>query len=441
MSKVVLKNKNSLPVNWVDVKLGDICELIGGGTPSRKNSEYFEGNILWLTPTEIPKNKIIKIKTSKEKITELGLKKSSAKIIPKDSVLLTSRASIGFVAIAGTDVTTNQGFSSFVCTKIINNYFLAYWLFGHVGLLKSKATGTTFKEISKSTLRELKLSLPSLNEQKRIVKKIEIYFSLINDLINAFLKINEKKNQLKSSILHYEFKNKDHKFETKTIDDVFKIIDYRGRTPSYSESGIPHLRSNNVKNGEINQNKIKFVTEETYKKFMTRGIPESDDLLFTTEAPLGEISPIPNYKFSLAQRLMVLRPKDHNSKFLMYQIMSPDFHLSLTGKKTGTTVSGVSSKNFKPMKIKTTDIKNEQKIAISIEKKINNLDHMFLQIQHNLDFLFSLKNSILKQAFEGKLISQDPNDDSKEVLLDKITKEKEQLIQKQKVSRRRKNVK
>jgi len=121
--------------------------------------------------------------------------------------------------------------------------------------------------------------------------------------------------------------------------------------------------------------------------------------------------------------------------------MSPDFHLSLTGKKTGTTVSGVSSKNFKPMKIKTTDIKNEQKIAISIEKKINNLDHMFLQIQHNLDFLFSLKNSILKQAFEGKLISQDPNDDSKEVLLDKITKEKEQLIQKQKVSRRRKNVK
>ena len=117
MSELVLEKHDELPKNWIKAKLNDLCELIGGGTPSRNNSEYFGGNIIWLTPTEIPKNTITRINDSREKITDLGLKKSSARIIPKESVLLTSRASIGYVAIAGDNVTTNQGFASFICYK------------------------------------------------------------------------------------------------------------------------------------------------------------------------------------------------------------------------------------------------------------------------------------------------------------------------------------
>ena len=179
--------KDNVTKIWVKVKLNDVCELIGGGTPSRQNLEYFNGNILWLTPTEIPKNKITKIYESRERITKVGLKKSSAKIIPVNSVLLTSRASIGYVAIAGIDVTTNQGFASFVCSEVIHNYFLAYWLFANKDLLKSKATGTTFKEISKSKLRELELKLPTLKEQKRIVSKIESIFGRIDAIENSVI--------------------------------------------------------------------------------------------------------------------------------------------------------------------------------------------------------------------------------------------------------------
>ncbi len=102
--------KENLPKGWVKTKIELICDLIGGGTPSRKNLEYFkDGQIIWLTPTEINKEKILKINSSKENITELGLTKSSAKLIPRNAVLLTSRASIGYVAIAETTVTTNQG--------------------------------------------------------------------------------------------------------------------------------------------------------------------------------------------------------------------------------------------------------------------------------------------------------------------------------------------
>ena len=186
-SKQELVFEKDVPKRWIKTKLDNLCELIGGGTPSRQNFEYFGEDILWLTPTEIPKNKIVKIYDSREKITTLGLEKSSAKIIPKNSVLLTSRASIGYVAIAGTEVTTNQGFASFVCNTILHSYFLAYWLFGNKNLLESKATGTTFKEISKSKLRELEFKLPPLNEQKRIVSKIESIFGRIDAIENSII--------------------------------------------------------------------------------------------------------------------------------------------------------------------------------------------------------------------------------------------------------------
>ena len=106
---------------------------------------------------------------------------------------MTSRACIGYIAIADTDVTTNQGFASFVCSNAVYNFFLAYWLFGKKDLLESKATGTTFKEISKSKLRELEFKLSPINEQNRIVEKIEELFSRI-DYPEQSLKFSQRKN-------------------------------------------------------------------------------------------------------------------------------------------------------------------------------------------------------------------------------------------------------
>ena len=204
---IVFKNEN-FPKGWLNCKIDNICELIGGGTPSRKNLEYFSGNIVWLTPTQISKNKIKIINNSKEKITELGLKKSSAKLISKYSVLLTSRATIGYVAIAGTEVATNQGFASFVCSDAIFNYYLAYWLSSKKNLLESQATGTTFKEISKSKLRELQISLPPLLEQKRIVSKIESIFDRIDATDKIVKDSLTRLDLLKKSVLKKAFEGK-----------------------------------------------------------------------------------------------------------------------------------------------------------------------------------------------------------------------------------------
>lgn len=149
-----------LPEGWEWKRLGEVSSIMGGGTPSRQIAEYFGGNIVWLTPTEIDKKNIKTVTTSREYITTEGFKNSSARIIPTGSVLLTSRASIGYVAISGCDLTTNQGFAAFTPVAELCNLYLAHWLKSQKKNLEDKATGTTFKEIAKAVLKTLEIPLP-----------------------------------------------------------------------------------------------------------------------------------------------------------------------------------------------------------------------------------------------------------------------------------------
>ena len=203
--KLVLRRPG---MSWECFKISEVSELIGGGTPSRKQSKYFGGDIVWLTPTEISKTKIVVMTNSREKITKKGLERSSAKIIPKDAVLLTSRASIGYVAIAGANLTTNQGFMSFVCNNNIYNYFLAYWFVSNKRLLEQSASGTTFKEISKSKMRKLSISMPSIPEQKQIVSKIESIFTLVDMTDEHITRLQATLATLRRSVLKCAFEGK-----------------------------------------------------------------------------------------------------------------------------------------------------------------------------------------------------------------------------------------
>ncbi len=199
---------NKLPSEWKICKINDICTLVGGGTPTRNKPQYFTGNTVWLTPTEISSDKIATVSKSRESITEEGLKTSSAKIVPKDSVLLTSRATIGRVAIAGKELTTNQGFASFICKPDLLNYYLAYWLWTHKELIIKNAKGTTFKEISKTTLKELEIPLPSLDEQKEIVSIILNGISLIEKNESIIEQLLEQIRVLDTSIFKQAFEGK-----------------------------------------------------------------------------------------------------------------------------------------------------------------------------------------------------------------------------------------
>ena len=153
-------------------KLGDICEIVSGSTPKTGVDEYWDGDIKWITPAELNDDTYI-ITDSVRKITELAVKKTGLSSFPEGTVILSSRAPIGKVAIAGCEMYCNQGFKNLICSDKINNRYLYWFLKGNAEYLNSLGRGATFKEISKSIVSEIEINVPSLNEQAVVVANLE----------------------------------------------------------------------------------------------------------------------------------------------------------------------------------------------------------------------------------------------------------------------------
>ena len=170
-----------IPKGWEVKTIADIGNVISGGTPSTKNEEYYGGNISWITPKDLSGYDRKFISKGERSITELGLQKSSAKLLPKGTVLFSSRAPIGYVAISNQEVCTNQGFKSIVCnTEIINNNYVYYFLKLNKENIENISSGSTFKEISGTHMKNLKIIVPEKDILDNFNKLIISYNELLS---------------------------------------------------------------------------------------------------------------------------------------------------------------------------------------------------------------------------------------------------------------------
>ncbi len=150
-----------IPEGWKVSAVQDAFDILGGGTPSKKEPKYWEnGTVNWYTPSDLTSNKALFIDESGKRITESGLKKSSARIFPAFSVMMTSRATIGVISINTTDACTNQGFITCIPNQTFPKYLLYYWLKENVNHFINLGTGATFKEISKGVFKNIELIIP-----------------------------------------------------------------------------------------------------------------------------------------------------------------------------------------------------------------------------------------------------------------------------------------
>lgn len=172
-----------IPENWRWVRLGEIGKIVGGGTPKTDVLEYWvNGNIPWITPADMKNIKGKYIYHGEKYITLLGLNKSSAQLMPKNSILFSSRAPIGYIAITKNEVSTNQGFKSIVPFNVSLTNYIYYALLALVDNIKKIGTGTTFKEVSGSVVEKIIIPLPPIAEQKRIVKQLDLLLNNVKKL-------------------------------------------------------------------------------------------------------------------------------------------------------------------------------------------------------------------------------------------------------------------
>lgn len=196
---------DGVPEGWGKLHISDVCDTIGGGTPSTKVKEYYQnGSIPWVTPTDITKNNSLVLLDTATKITNEGLNNSSAKMVPPGTILMTSRASVGFFGICNFSVCTNQGFISCVPYQHDTQMYLLYNLLNRVDEIRAKAGGSTYLEISKKTFRDFEIVVPDTQVLTLFQMTAEKSIEQIRILSTQILKLQQARDRLLPKLMSGE---------------------------------------------------------------------------------------------------------------------------------------------------------------------------------------------------------------------------------------------
>lgn len=407
-----------VPENWVWVRLGGITQVIGGGTPSTSKKEYYDGGtISWLSPVDLSNYNDIYISRGNKMITLEGLNNSSAKLLPKDTVCLTSRAPIGYVAIAENELSTNQGFKSFLPSPTYLARFLYWYLKGNKELLESKASGTTFLELSASKAATIEFPLPPLSEQQRIVERIEELFAKLDEAKERLQEVADSFAMRKAAILHKAFTGEltkqwrrengvsDASWEDASLDSVCKsIYDGDHMPPPKSETGIPFLVISNVNTGFISFEKCRFVPEEYYDALSETRTPEMGDILYTIVGSYGiPVMVDTDKKFCFQRHMALLKSSNIYNRFLWRQLQTQSFFEQATSIATGTAQLTVPIKGLRKLIVKCPSLPEQHEIVRLIDDLLARECAAQQAAEQALASIDLMKKSILARAFRGEL--------------------------------------
>ncbi len=390
---------------WKECTLNDLGTIVGGATPStRDSSNYDNGTIAWITPKDLSTHSERFISHGERNITEKGLKSCSAQMMPKHSVLFTSRAPIGYIAIAQNEVCTNQGFKSVVPNENTDFMFLYYLLKFNKDKIENLGSGTTFKEVSGSTMKNVSVKVPPLSTQQ----KIAAILSSLDDKIELNNKINASLEQQAQAIFKSWFVDFEPfggkmpaGWKTGTVGDLCSTI---SKTYKGNNSDIVLINTSDVENGSILNHKL---VPNSNVKGQFKKTFQKNDILYSEIRPANkhyafvDIEETNNYIAST--KLMVIRPNESvNPHYLYHILINPDLieemqHLAET--RSGTfpqiTFEGELSTYEIPLITKA-----EQDKVGKIFEKIDNM--IFHNINEN-QTLSAIRDTLLPKLMSGEI--------------------------------------
>ncbi len=269
--------------NWKTVRLGDVCEVVSGSTPRTDVQEFWNGNLNWITPAELSEESHFVYETER-KITQLAVQKAHLSLLPKGTILLSSRAPIGKTAIAGNEMFCNQGFKNLICSEQVFNEYLFWFLRGKTDYLNSLGRGATFKEISKSIVENITIPLPPIETQKLIAAQLD----KCTTIIAKHKQVLEKYDTLiKSRFIEMfdKYISTNEKVYLETICEFVTVGIANSATQAFSDEGIIMFRNQNIKEDFLDDSDIVHITETFAKKYKSKSLKENDLLIVRTGYP------------------------------------------------------------------------------------------------------------------------------------------------------------
>ena len=388
--------------SWVETSLGEIAEVIGGGTPSTTIPEYWDGDIVWLTPTEVTSQDGKVVSDSIRKISNLGFQNSGAQMLPRDSVILTSRASVGYVALAGKDLCTNQGFQSLIPKPSVLAKFLMFWIQQNKPEFESRSAGSTFKEISKSNVKSIKLQLPPLPEQKRIVDLV----SSVDSYIEALQQQLESSKRSRNAVLHELLTAGGDDWIETTLgeicaDGLFADGDWVESKDQDPEGDYRLLQLADIGDGTFLNKSDRWMNREQFNRLGCTKLEVNDVLIARMPDPIGRACLLPEGLPVCATVVDVAIVRTGNEtlqKFLALLINSSDFRTEAFSLLTGTTRQRISRGNL----AKISFVIPSQEKQLEIVNLISLFDGEIAQSVRVIEEAKQLRSGLLSDLLSGE---------------------------------------
>lgn len=379
-------------------KLGDICEIVSGSTPKTGIPEYWDGDKKWITPAEINEESYI-ITDSARKLTELGVKKTGLSPFPEGTVILSSRAPIGKVAIAGCEMYCNQGFKNLICSEKINNRYLYWFLKGNTEFLNSLGRGATFKEVSKQIVSNIEINVPSIAQQEQAAIQLET--------ANAIIRFRKQQLQKLDELVKARFvelfgdESNPYNFPIVTIEDVASVQVGVVIKPAqyYTDAGhgIKTFRSLNIGPMHIKDTDWVYFSEEGNRKNQKSVLNENDLVIVRSGAPGTACVITKEYAGCNAVDIIIARPDlDKVNPYYLCQYTNLPHGKKQIEEGTG----GAAQQHFnvgKYNKIRLTLPPLDQQLKF--EKFVEQTDKSKLAIQQSLDKLKTLRKSLMQEYY------------------------------------------
>lgn len=392
---------------WHEKTLGDVAAIVNGGTPKTGVPEYWDGSNRWITPAEMGKRLSPYVAETDRAISDLGLRNCSARMLPRYSVILSSRAPIGHLVINTEPMATNQGCKGLIPRDQVRPKFLFYYLTSIVPLLDSLGTGATFRELSGGKLGAVPIPVPPLPEQDRIVGILDAAFAGIATATANAERNLDNARAIFQSHLQAVFTQRNEGWRESTLGESVRFIDYRGKTPVKTDTGLRLITAKNVKMGYLQTAPEEFVSPQSYERWMTRGIPVRGDVLFTTEAPLANVAQLDtDERVVFAQRIIIMQPHvgQLDSTFLKYLLISQPVQERILSKGTGATVKGIKASLLKTIEIAFPKaLVNQRQIVAELDTLRDCTTELAGIYERKIAAMTSLRQSLLYHAFSGQL--------------------------------------
>jgi len=307
-----------LPEGWFSSTLGDIADVVAGGTPTASDETNFsDDGYPWITPADLSNFSPVYIQRGRRSLSEKGLQTSAAKMLPKGTVLMSSRAPIGYVAIAANPISTNQGFKNFICHEEVTPEYVYYWIKYLNPYLEGMGSGSTFAEISGTRAKKIPIKYPSLAEQQRIVARVEALLSHVDAAGDRLSRVPAIMKQFRQAVLAAacsgRLTDESEGYDSRSAGGLFTDARYgtSNKCDYTKEEKIPVLRIPNIATGKLELTNLKYgdLTETEIRKL---AVQEGDLIICRTNGSLdliGKAAVIPNLteKFVFASYLIRVR--------------------------------------------------------------------------------------------------------------------------------------